>query len=657
MVRRRHALDRAKGKGGRGALQRPPAGERSGLKPPMRPRLGAALLGLLSVVLLSASFTPFEGWFLAYVALAPWAMIFRLGTTRRWELFCAWLAGLVFWAANLYWLWWITLVGYAALVVYLSAYWLVAAVVVRAAMRRRLPMWAVLPVVWVALEYARVYVISGFPWFFLAHSQYARTHLIQIADLTGQYGVSFFVAMVNGAVVDVLISPLLSRRPQGKRVTGRVIFAVSTTLIVGAALVGYGLWRVGQSHRSTRPGPVIGIVQHAFPISLGGRHATPEKILADHIESSLDFTGKQCDLVVWPETMLPTGLNQQILNLDASSLDSRDLRSLGLLVYGPKAEGLSDEILRGELERWIHGAASAGGLAAQARKMGALSRRLGCPILAGGATRHHNVDPIDDRDRWLTRNSALWFDGAWRASAIYSKSHLVPFSEYVPFKRSIPWLHRALRWFVPPVMEQLDPGRSFRPFELIRRGQTWRLASPICYEGTFARVCRKMVVRDGRKQADILVNLSNDGWFVYRRWGKGAYRGSNEHPQHLVQYCFRAVETRTPVVRAVNTGISASIDSNGQIVAELDLTLDDYKKRSMFSGRMLLDGTEKTQEQSNMKHGPRVLVDGRVTVYSLVGDVFAIAVSASGALLAAWLVWRAARPRRKQDEILAKDEK
>jgi len=657
MARRRHSLNQAKVKADRDALGGLPAGGRPGSKPAMRPRLGAGLLSLLSVILLSVSFTPFEGWFLAYVALVPWVMVFRLGAPRRWELFWGWFAGLVFWAANLYWLWWITLVGYAALVVYLSAYWLVAGLVVRAAMRRRLPIWVILPVVWVALEYARAYVISGFPWFFLAHSQYARTHLIQIADLTGQYGVSFFVAMVNGAVVDVLLSPLLSRRPRGRRLTGRAAIATGATAITGAALIGYGLWRVGQSRHSTRPGPIIGIVQHAFPISLGGRLATAEKILADHIESSLDFTGKQCDLVIWPETMLPRGLNQQILKLDVSGLDSRDLRSLGLLVYGPKAEGLSDEILRGGLERWIHGAASEGGLTAQARKMGALSGRLGCPILAGGSTIHHNLDPIDDRDRWLTRNSALWFDGTWRASVVYSKSHLVPFGEYVPFKRSIPALHRALRWFVPPVMEQLDPGRSFRPFELIRRGRTWRLASPICYEGTFARVCRRMVIRDGRKQVDILANLSNDGWFVYRRWGKGAFRGSAEHPQHLVQYCFRAVETRTPVVRAVNTGISASIDSNGRIVSELDLTLDDYKKRSMFSGRLLLDGAKGAADKPNVKHGPRVLVDGRVAVYSLVGDLFAIAVSASGALLAGWMVWRSAGLRRKQDEIMEKGEK
>jgi len=121
-------------------------------------------------------------------------------------------------------------------------------------------------------------------------------------------------------------------------------------------------------------------------------------------------------------------------------------------------------------------------------------------------------------DQWLAYNSALVFDGAEAAVFEYDKVHLVPFSEYVPFKRSWPWLNRLLRLPVPDVMDQLEPGTRLDAYELKRGGKSWRIATPICYEGVFDRVCREMVVRDGKKAVDILANISNDGWFVWPFW-------------------------------------------------------------------------------------------------------------------------------------------
>jgi apolipoprotein N-acyltransferase len=120
----------------------------------------------------------------------------------------------------------------------------------------------------------------------------------------------------------------------------------------------------------------------------------------------------------------------------------------------------------------------------------------------------------------------------------------------------------------------------------------------------------------------ILANLSNDGWFDFGPWlvGRGQVRGSTELPQHLAQYCFRAVENRVPVVRAVNTGISASIDSSGRVVAGLG---------PMKSGLLVLDGRRSNDSEFLPGHGPSPLVDDRVTVYSLAGDVFAQLVSAA----------------------------
>jgi len=605
------------------ALESAPPQELFRTRLELRRRPSVALLNVLTVVLLTVSFAPFDCWYLAYVALVPWMLAVMGGVHGRWSVLWAWLAGGLFWAGNLYWLTWITVVGYLALVFYLSLYWLVTAVVIRLAVRRNQPMWLVLPTVWVALEYARSYVITGFPWLFLAQSQYARTPLIQVADITGQYGVSFFVAMVNGTIVDLLCAPLFTLRRGKVRLTRRIPLAVTATILTCVGLLTYGTWRLQQDTR--REGPVIGIVQQAYPVSLYHRGASAKEILSAYLAASENLLGSGCDLVIWPESVLPPpGLNRELLEVDLESLDLADLRELAAKFVGREyINQYSSPVLRRELAGWIGQRGrernDEPSLRSYAERVAALSRKLGCPILSGGPSLHYNRD--DPADRWLRRNSAMWFEGDWRNKALYSKMHLVLFSEEVPFKRSWPWLYRLLRSLVPESMPQLDPGKEVRRFELIRGRRRYLLGSPICYEGTLARICRRIVAEKGRKVLDILVNLSNDGWFVWQSSDGARRRGSTEHAQHLVQYCFRAVENRVPVVRAVNTGISASIDSNGRIVSQIRRD----GKRSMLVGTLLLDGRTSTKE--GCFHGPKVLVDTRVSLYSLIGDVFAIIVS------------------------------
>jgi apolipoprotein N-acyltransferase len=173
--------------------------------------------------------------------------------------------------------------------------------------------------------------------------------------------------------------------------------------------------------------------------------------------------------------------------------------------------------------------------------------------------------------------------------------------------------------------------------------KTYRVATPICYEGAFERVCRPMVMENGKKTADILLNMSSDGWFVYRGQD-GQWKGSTEHMQHLVQYCFRAIENRVPVVRAVNTGISASIDSNGRLLAEIS----QHGKREMVAGTLLLKDNAKAP--ADVQIGPQVLVDSRVSLYSLVGDVFPALVCAVAIGSFAWITMK----RRKQTQGASK---
>ncbi len=618
------------------------------------------LLCLASVPLGLLSFPPFDHWYLAYVALVPLGLGIVLCRSRRWAMLGAYVAGVVFWAIGVYWLTWVTLLGYVAAVAYLGTYWLAAGAVLRAARpstasTRRWPMWLVVPIIWVALEYLREFVISGFPWLLLAHSQHTLTTLIQVSDLTGQYGLSFFVAMVNGLVIDLVlwrlsakarpcaaleeagtsgisgdetrragtivaggVSPRCAAGIPGApkrrhllaqaRISGLPVFGFIVTFASAIFLLGYGYFRLHQDAQS--PGPRVGVVQQSYPISLFHQYADCDDIYAAFLASSEELVGKKCDLVVWPETMLPAP-NMEPEYWFGLNPDMKDPRDPSKPCFSPAVQ---------EMIACYQ---------AYLRRMDELLAKLGCPLLVGGTMPARGFKS----EERLYENAAMLFDRDCPASTSaaasdptapcelrlidwYGKMHLVPFGEYVPWRRSFPWAFSLLRQFVPPAMAQLEPGRRATVFRFGPQRQ-WSLAAPICYEGAFARVCRHLAT-DRPGKLSLLVNISNDGWFVYQG-ADGSVTPSFELDQHLAQYQFRAVENRVPVVRAVNCGISGYIDSNGRVVE----VLQRAGQSRMVCGTMVA----------------QVLVDGRVSPYSLSGDIFAQADSLVGAGLIV-LLWR-----------------
>ena len=152
-------------------------------------------------------------------------------------------------------------------------------------------------------------------------------------------------------------------------------------------------------------------------------------------------------------------------------------------------------------------------------------------------------------------NAAILFRPGLPAQ-VYHKIHLVPFGEYVPLLKTFPWLIR-LTPFQGTKVRFLDHGVKPTWFELGK----YRLATAICFEDTVPHLVRQFFADapDGR-QPDLLVNLSNDGWFGQ----------TSEHEMHLAVSVFRCIENRVPLARAVNTGVSAMIDGNGRIVASLE---------------------------------------------------------------------------------------
>ncbi len=127
----------------------------------------------------------------------------------------------------------------------------------------------------------------------------------------------------------------------------------------------------------------------------------------------------------------------------------------------------------------------------------------------------------------------------------YAKMHLVPFGEYVPYKKVFFFIEK-----VTHAIGEITPG----PGPQLHRYRDHGFGSPICYEIIFPRIARTFV----REGADFLVTITNDGWY-----------GKSSAPyQHWAQAVFRAVENRRFLVRAATTGISGFVDPFGRILAQ-----------------------------------------------------------------------------------------
>jgi len=174
-----------------------------------------------------------------------------------------------------------------------------------------------------------------------------------------------------------------------------------------------------------------------------------------------------------------------------------------------------------------------------------------------------------------TFNCAILFQGPeGRPPEVYDKTHLVVMGEYVPLAGVFPWLRKL----VPPGGD-LTAGKNSEVFSL--ESPSVRLAPLICFEDAVPRVVR----RAAQKLPHLLVNLTNDAWF-------GASAGSR---QHLENARLRAVETRLPLLRVTNDGVTALISPRGVILAEVrDPETGSVREPGFLQGELELREPEAT---------------------------------------------------------------
>ncbi len=238
-----------------------------------------------------------------------------------------------------------------------------------------LPALCIAPVLWVTLEFARSYALTGFPWSSIGYSQYRFLPLIQVADITGIYGISFILLALNGAFADLLLTK--------KRLAKMPLFPLSYTVAGGAclfclvaAVLGYGYYRLHEQ----RPGNPfkISVVQGNIAQERKWEPVFQNEVMHIHEELTRKVLSEHPALIVWPETAIPFAFGSDVPN--------------------------TERLLR-------------------------FQKQTGTPLLFGSI-----LVKSSRQQRTELTNSAILLNKEGQKVYSYDKIHLVPFGEYVPLR-------------------------------------------------------------------------------------------------------------------------------------------------------------------------------------------------------------------------------
>ena len=196
-----------------------------------------------------------------------------------------------------------------------------------------------------------------------------------------------------------------------------------------------------------------------------------------------------------------------------------------------------------------------------------------------------------DEDNLGVYNAALLISDGGERVQVYRKVHLVPFGEYVPGRHSVPLLARIVGDQVPG---DFKPGNEFTVLSLTNSDV--QVAPLICFEDTIGELARRFVLpSETSPGANLLVDITNDGWFL---------RSAGSH-HHLANAIFRCVETRRPMVRAANTGVTCFINEFGRVT------------------QVLRDDTGSTFTEGVLTGEINVPTEHELTFYTRHGELFA----------------------------------
>lgn len=367
-------------------------------------------LSILSGILLTLSFPKIGIAVLAWVALIP--LLISIDDQKPGPAFFLGLAfGLVHYSGLLYWIAGVMhnyghlpmVVSVAILLlltIYLSLYTAAFAYLITITKRAGFSIIITSPILWVSLEYLRSKLLTGFPWENISHSQYANLYVIQICDILGDYGLSFYIVLVN-AVLAYFIHRQRTVRYRAKPLKPYLLALLVVTLVYW----GYGFYRLKNIKEIAKMSPEIsaaiiqGSIRQDFKWSAPWQRKTIN--VYDRLSREAVNVFKP-DILIWPETAAPFYF-QDKSPLSATIMQfTTDLKT-NLLFGAPAYDRKAD----------------------------------------GGT---------------LYFNSAYLLSPEEGITGRYNKVHLVPFGEYVPARSLLPFAGKLVA-----SAGDFTPGKSIKP--------------------------------------------------------------------------------------------------------------------------------------------------------------------------------------------------
>ncbi len=484
-----------------------------------------AAFPLVTALLLCVGLTTKSGVGFCFVALVPLAIVIVAPKVPRSTYASAYLAGLAIHLVGMAWVlecyryenmvgpylvqwFWIGTWGGVLLVGLLATGRFIY-------QRQPMPMAVLMPVLWVTYEFIRhemadIATGTGFPWLKLGTGTADYRYLVQVADLGGEYLLSFLVAMVAGSIVD-FIRLFTNKKNRGPRIVAA--WAVAGSMILLLAANGYGIWRISQS--SGEPGPTVGL--------LGELELPP---IIDSKRLQFFFGGdaerpRHADLLLWPELAYHHTIVDTLANgTSGVARKKKRISTIGLF----RQNGVNHA--RRYLEQ--------------------TSKEIGTTVVIGCERKQVTGTKV------ITYNSMACADPLEGYQGCYDKVNLVPGAE--SSMRSAGEFNR----------DEFEYGRGdcYRVFNVPTKGASYRFATAICYDLCFGQHFLHPSASDQGERPDFLVQIGAEG-----------QDSSDVLATRMLRYArLRAIESRRSLVRNVTFGYSALIDSNGDTRTVLPTT-------------------------------------------------------------------------------------
>jgi apolipoprotein N-acyltransferase len=496
-------------------------------------RTARLLLALVSGVALALAFPIFNFPLLAWISLAI-LILAVLGATPRYALFLGWLQGAVFYALSVPWFYGVmrqygplpvvAASGVFMLVVFACAVFH-AAFAFGVAWSGRLGAdraCLAAPFLWVSMEFLLLHLPHiGFPWNLLGYAAAGNLAFVQLTVITGIFGLSLLVAAYNALLAWTAVQLAAEKFPSfvGRAFRHDIKSAISSGVLTPGGVKAHFPAASQAAHGNKRAlwiwvcvTIVLGIV------ALAGPRFVPQAP-SDHVAHLV-------------QTNFPVSMNypKDWMQTHTSELDELEQISIGA------ARKIPGVVIWPEVPApFIFQEAP---FLTRAQR---IARGAGGGFLVGV----EDLKPLPNHEIGVT-NSAALLGPAGELDSLYDKIHLVPFSEYVPWRK---WLFFARD--LTGLVGDFQHGTQYK----IGRFPGGPFSVFICYEAIFPNEVRRFTLAG----AALFVNISDDGWFG----------GSSAPSQHLAMARVRAVENRRWLLRDTNTGITVSVDPYGRIVARL----------------------------------------------------------------------------------------